>query len=135
MSRTTLIRRAVCVAAAAALTGFGLVGTAEANASRPVHQAVPHWYMTPNPGNDCELNIRASASPSGKKVGHLSSCSQGAWCWSQKSDCGATVKGGSYTCRYADGSGGLRSSEWARVADKNGKLAYVARWCGFAQQL
>ncbi|MER6273902.1 hypothetical protein [Streptomyces sp900105755] len=91
--------------------------------------------MTPNPGNDCALNIRSSASTSGTIVGHLSRCNQGAWCWYQKADCGSTVKGGSYTCNYADGSGGQHSNAWVRVADNNGRLAYVARWCGFAQQL
>ncbi|MGW1810247.1 hypothetical protein [Streptomyces sp. NPDC002078] len=29
----------------------------------------------------------------------------------------------------------LHSNVWVRVADTNGKLAYVARWCGFAQHL
>ncbi|QNT97862.1 hypothetical protein HEP81_07630 [Streptomyces griseofuscus] len=135
MVRKSLVRRVGCVASAAALMGFGLVGTAAASESQPTRQAATHWYMTPNPGNDCSLNIRNSASTGGKIVGHLSSCNRGAWCWYQKSDCGASVKGGTYTCKYADGSSGLRSNEWARVADKNGKLAYVARWCGFAQRL
>ncbi|MEV6056944.1 hypothetical protein [Streptomyces sp. NPDC052107] len=135
MVRKSLVRRLAWVASIAALTTLGLVGTAEANDTGSSLPTATHWYMTPNPGNDCALNIRNSASTSGTIVGHLPNCSQGAWCWYQTSDCGPTVTGGSYTCNYADGSSGLHSNVWVRVTDKNGKLAYVARWCGFAQQL
>ncbi|WP_333774183.1 hypothetical protein [Streptomyces sp. IBSBF 3136] len=135
MVRESLVRRLACVVSIAALMTLGLVGTAEANGTGTAQPAATHWYTTPNPGNDCGLNLRSSASTSGTIVGHLSSCSQGAWCWYQTGGCGSTVTGGSYTCNYADGSSGLHDNKWARVADKNGKLAYVAKSCGFAQQL
>ncbi len=139
--KSAFAARLIATVFCAVIAWLGLAGTANASTPGPnSHQvaaaaATPHWYMTPNPGNDCQLNVRSSASTSGHIVTHLSSCSSGAWCWNQTSDCGSTVTGGSYTCYYADGSSGLHSNKWVRVADNKGRLAYVARLCGYAQYL